>query len=114
LNALMDRMASGRGPSFAILEGRGDDYVQVFGAGDAFTVEWREHARNNFRHWKAGTFAQPSGNTVFVAVGDRKVSVESNERLAAADVAAILEAYLNARVRPKQYQWRDMTDMFRG
>jgi hypothetical protein len=114
LNALVDRMASGTGPSFAILEGRGDDYVQVFGAGNAFTAEWREHAGNSFRHWKAGTLAPASGNTVSVAVGDRKLSVESNERLAAADVAAILEAYLNGRMRPEQYQWRDMTDMFRA
>jgi hypothetical protein len=114
LKALVGRMASAKGPRFAILEGRGDDYVQAAGAGDAFTVEWREHAGDNFRHWKAGMVAPPAGNNVSVAVGDRKVLVESNERLGAADVVAILEAYLNGHARPEQYRWRDMTDMFRA
>jgi hypothetical protein len=56
LEALATRMASSGGPGFAILEGRGDDYVQAADVGDAFTIEWREYSGESFRHWKAGTF----------------------------------------------------------
>src|SRR5215475_7809838 len=102
LQALVARMASGKGPSFAILEGRGDDYVQAAGSDHAFTVEWREYAGNAFQHWKAGTMDQLAGNEAPVAAGALEIHVEPNERLDAADVVAILEAYLNDRARPAQ------------
>jgi hypothetical protein len=113
LEALATRMASSGGPDFAVLEGRGDDYVQAADVGDAFTIEWREYSGTGFTHWKAGTFDPQAGNKAQVAAGDPDIQVESNERLGAADVVVIFEAYLNARSRPTQYLWRDMTEVFR-
>jgi hypothetical protein len=112
LEALATRMASSGGPDFAVLEGRGEDYVQAADVGDAFTIEWREYSGEDFRHWKAGRFDPQAGNKAQVAAG-REIQVESNERLDAADVVVIFEAYLNGRSRPTQYLWRDMTEMFR-
>jgi hypothetical protein len=112
LQALAGRMASGSGPSFAILEGRGHDYVQCAGEGAAFTVEWREYSGAAFRHWKAGTFVQETGDQVAIRAGDDQIRVEPNERLGAADVVAIMGAYQKGESRPEQYAWRDMTGMF--
>jgi hypothetical protein len=113
LEELATRMSSSGGPGFAILEGRGDDYLQTARVGDAFTIEWREYSGESFRHWKTGTFDPRAGNKAHVAASDREIQVESNERLGAVDVVVIFEAYLNGRSRPLQYLWQDMTEMFR-
>jgi hypothetical protein len=112
VEAVTTRMASDGGPNFVILEGRGEDYVQAADVGHAFTIEWREYSGEGFTHWKAGTVDPQAGNKSHVAAGDGETQVESNERLGAADLVAIFEAYLNGRSRPTQYLWRDMTEMF--
>jgi hypothetical protein len=112
IETVVARMASGKGPSFAILEGRGDDYAQAAGGTSGFTVEWREHSGRAFRHWKAGSFGHPAGEETLLGVAGRDVHVEPGERLSAADVVAILEAYLKGEPRPERWSWRDMTDTF--
>ena len=41
------------------------------------------------------------------------ITVNENERLQAADVKAILEAFVHCKPRPSTFAWREITDQFR-
>ena len=112
LREVVDRMTPDGGPSFVVLEGRGDDYAQAAGGDGVFTVEWREHRGEKFRHWKAGLPGRPTAGEVAIPTTGYEVHVRPNEQLSASDVVAILGAFLTGAGRPPQYVWRDMSDMF--
>lgn len=112
LRALVGRMTLRKSSSFAILEGRGQDYAQTLGEGGVFVVEWREYRGDSFRHWQAGIRQQPAAKDSSVGSGLCGVQVYPNERLSATDVVTILSAYLSGDPRPEQYLWRDISDMF--
>jgi hypothetical protein len=112
LRSLVARMGSAKGPSVAILEGRGLGFAQAAGRNRVFTVEWREDTGGGFRHWKAGSLEQSGGVKSSGATNSFEIDVRSNERLSGADVLAILDAYLAGHSRPEQYLWRDISSMF--
>lgn len=112
IRQVVGRMTPDGGPGYAVLAGPGSDYAQVAGGDGVFTVEWREYKGDEFQHWKAGlTEGDPDGEVVVPGNGI-EITVRGNERLAAADTIAILSAYLAGKGRPKQFAWRDMTEMF--
>jgi hypothetical protein len=112
IQALVTRMDLGKGPSYVVLQGRGLDYAQSFGGRGVFTVEWREHNGVDFRHWRAGRREGPTSGETFVRGRTYEVQVEPGERLSAAEVLAILAAYLKGEDRPEQFQWQDISHRF--
>jgi hypothetical protein len=100
------------GPSFVVLEGRGEDYTQAAGGDGVFTAEWREYLGADFRHWVAGRPDLPADAGARVPTNGAHVSVCQNELLAADDVRAILVAYARGEARPGGLAWRDATERF--
>lgn len=109
---VVGRMTPDGGPGFVILEGRGKDYAQAAGGAGQFTVEWREYGADGFSHYVAGVPGGTATREVKIRTNGSPILVLENERLAAADVVAILTAYGRNAGRPSTYQWRDITARF--
>lgn len=108
LCAVVHRMTPNGGPSFAVLDGRGDDYAQIAGGDSVFTAEWRDYTAGGFRHWKAGVPGKPTDGYAAVPTNGFHVSIHPNEQLTGSDAVAILGAFLAGEGRPSRYVWREM------
>lgn len=108
----IDRLTAKGGPGFMILEGPGEDYVQVAGGDRVYTLEWREHSGDGFRHWVAGILGAPGDADVIIRTNEFHVTVKKNERLNSTEVKTILKAYTERAGRPAGFAWRDVTERF--
>jgi hypothetical protein len=108
VQTVLKQMTPKGGPGFMILEGRGSDYAQAAGGDGTLTVEWREYEGPNYRHWKAGIKDQESDGQVAIATNGFVARVRPNERLSVTEATEILCGYLEGKLRPTKFAWRDM------
>jgi hypothetical protein len=114
LISAVDQLTPYGGPGYLLLEGDGQDYIQVAGGNGMYTVEWRVYqADESFQHWIVGLPDEPSMPFVRIVTYDRIVEVQQNEELSAKDAKVLLLAYANQKDRPAQYSWRDASSMFK-
>ncbi|MBN8658949.1 MAG: hypothetical protein J0M35_01190 [Candidatus Obscuribacter phosphatis] len=101
------------GPSLLFMEEKGSsDYSQVAGGDGAFTLEWREHVGDNFKHYVAGLKSGNKNEEVKIFTNGYHVKVKGNERLGVVETVALLTAFAESRTRPNEYEWRDITHKF--
>ncbi len=112
IRTAVDRMTPRGGPSFLVLEGRGEDYAQVAGGDGVYTAEWREYTGENFRHWVAGLPGVRGFGMVAIPTNGYRVTVRKNERLSAGHVKEILTAFAEGSPRPAEFAWRDISQRF--
>jgi hypothetical protein len=110
--AAVDRMNPRRGPGFVIVEGPGRNYAQTAGGDGSFTTEWRQYSRKTFKHFVAGLRNVASKKQISIRTHGFRVKVQENEKLSAADVKRVLAAFARGQSRPRQFLWRDMTELF--
>jgi len=109
----VDQLTPYGGPGYLILEGYGEDYLQVAGGNGMYTVEWRiTEADESFQHWIVGLADEPSMPLVRIVANGRIITVQQNEELSAKDAKVLLLSYANQKGRPMQYSWRDVSSMF--
>ena len=107
----VNSMTARGGPSFLILDADSGNYAQVAGGDGKFTCECREVSGESFQHWVAGRRTKAAG-TIRIPTNGFQVTVNSNERLSAADVTSILDDFARGRSRSQKWTWRDVTDQF--
>jgi len=112
--ASIEWIADQHGPSFAIFERGGDDYVQYAGGREGVTVEMRVPASTEpgFRHLIAATSSDTEGDSVDLPGATRSFRVRSNEVLASADATALVLALAMEKTPPPSLFWHDITGMF--
>jgi len=110
---LVDALTPDGGPGFMIVEGYGDDYIQIAGGDGAFTCEWREYKGDSFRHFVGGLPDQSTEREVTIATNGAFVTVKENERLSALHVKEIIRAYADRAGLPTALQWREITNEFK-
>ena len=111
--AAVDSLTPRGGPGFLVLEGAGGDYAQAAGGDGSFMAEWLQHSGQLFQHWVAGLPDYTSSKQIQILTNGAFITVNENERLQAADVKAILEAFVNCKPRPSRFAWREITHQFR-
>ncbi len=113
LISAVDQLTPYGGPGFLLLEGDGQDYIQVAGGNGMYTVEWRVYqADESFQHWIVGLPDEPLVPIVKIVTYGHTIEVQQNEELSAKDAKVLLLAYANQKDRPAQYSWRDASSMF--
>jgi hypothetical protein len=112
IDAAVRSLTARGGPAFAILDRRGGDYVQCAGGDGVFTVEWRERGAPSLRHWVAGKSPRALEAMVAIPTNGAQVTVRASERLSTDDVLRIFSAFVDGRVRPVAFAWRDITERF--
>jgi hypothetical protein len=109
----VDSLTPRGGPGFLVLDGVGGNYAQAAGGDGSFMVEWRQHSGRLFQHWIAGLPDQACSKQIRILTNDAFITVNENERLQAADVKTILEAFVCCKPRPSMFAWREITHELR-
>ena len=109
----VDTLSPKTGPGFLVIDGPGEDYVQVAGGKSAFTLEWRSYKGKRFLHTVAGLLKRASKKEIRIPTHGFNVTVKENEKLRVQDVKTILTAYAQGQTRPTEYAWRDVTERFK-
>jgi hypothetical protein len=99
------------GPSFFVLENTTEDYVQLLGAKDQLTVEFRHWTPDGFLH---GVLGRGQGSTEEVRVPSTGggVTVFADEALNLDDARRIFGHFYETGRIPDGYAVRDTTQMF--
>ena len=116
-------LATADGPTYLVLEGWGESYIQAAGSGGRFMIEYRDVYGEGFRHWRAfqpgNTSTAPTVVTFRQRCPNRKhprrgcpLSVLACDVTTVEDVAEALTQYATDGTRTARLQWRDVSDEF--
>ncbi|MCG3147235.1 MAG: hypothetical protein PCFJNLEI_00673 [Verrucomicrobiae bacterium] len=108
---LLGRVDVRKGICYAVLEGAGGDYVQVYGCDGQFCVEWRTYRDRTWLNYSHVTAGRRPRSTKQVLLGDSNhhITAFKHELLARTDVERIFTAFYRGEKRPHDYTWRNIT-----
>ncbi|MBX9720683.1 MAG: hypothetical protein K2X81_04765 [Candidatus Obscuribacterales bacterium] len=110
---VVNELTAKTGPSLLFMERKGSqDYAQVAGGDGMFTAEWREYQGKDFKHYAAGLKTGSKNEEVKIHTNGFYVTVMENERLGVLETEHILTAFAEGKIRPSEYEWRDITSKF--
>ncbi len=94
------------GPGFLSVEDE-NGYVQVAGDGREFVVEWSEFHGDETTLYAAGKLNGDTADSEFRALHGT-ISIKERERLNLSSAAFICSEFVEQRVRPDSYTWREI------
>jgi hypothetical protein len=114
--AAVQWVATGKGPSFAVVHRSDDDYAQVAGGSEGLTIEWRRPGRGirrrPFWHGVAATDSDSSGELIDLPARQRSFRVLPNEIMRADEATAIVLAFVASDPQLADRVWHDITGTF--
>ena len=94
--------------AFAILERSDGDFLQAYGCGAEYAVEWHRSERSTGRESLCVAGVVPIGaDTIFIGTLRRHIAVLKGEVLVRRQVYELFRAFFDRKSMPEGYVWRD-------
>lgn len=93
------------GPGFLIISGPGEDYIQVAGGLDRYTLECRRYRGEEFRHWIAGNPEMNSRRLVKLPTNGFFIEVCEDKILGKDAIKSIMLTYLFTGELDIAFRW---------